>query len=185
VLFQFLARTRLNISEIMEELEFHGTQLQRRSEVFSKLSRMSSLKLLFDNERRAMSQRTFRKTWTTELINDMQMAEEVTKKRPTRTSHQDLHELVSSLMQNSIKGKNVMLSRNPVSEAQVKLVRNFQLFKPIEKEKKKPKSLKETSLPIIRGNMQVAKAFRTGLKLCTDPRLVADLKKLINGHRLT
>jgi hypothetical protein len=184
VLFQFLARTRLNISEIMEELEFHGAQLQRKSDIFSKLSRMSSLKQLFDSEKRAMSQRTFRKTWTAELINDMQMAEEITRKKPARTSHHDLHELVSSLMQNSIKGKKVMSTRNPVSESQVKLVRNFQLFEPTMK-KKKPKSLKETSLPIIRGNIQVAKAFRTGLRLCTDPRLVADLKKLINGHRLT
>mmetsp|Transcript_25994 Transcript_25994/g.45993 ORF Transcript_25994/g.45993 Transcript_25994/m.45993 type:complete len:144 (-) Transcript_25994:1273-1704(-) len=140
---------------------------------------MSSLKSLLQNEKRAMSQRNFRKTWTSDLITDMEMTEEITRKKPEKPANQDLHDLVSSLMQNSIKGKKPNVTRSPVSEAQVKLVRNFQPFVPTGK-KKKVRSLRETSLPVIRGNKQVAKAFRIGLKLCNDPSLLADLKKIMS-----
>lgn len=180
ILFQYLARARLHISEIMEELEFHATQLKKKCDIFGTISRMSSLKQLFQDEKRAMSQRNFRKTWTSDLINDMVMAEEIVKKKTVKPHNQDIHDLVSTLMQNSIKGKNSHSSRGPVSEAQIKLVRNFQAFVPTGK-KKKLQSLRETSLPIIRGNRQVAKAFRIGMKLCNDPSLVANLKRVGEG----
>lgn len=146
--------------------------------MYGRISRISSLSQLLKSEKRALSQNSIRKPWAADLLNDMQITEEVLRTKAERSPKQPLHDLVSLMA----KVKRSTSNRSPISEARVKLERNFQGFVPTVKKKHKTKSIRETSLPIIRGNKQVKKSLLIGIKLCNDPALTADLKRLVNSQ---